>query len=227
MVETEERFSRLRFPVHMVAPDKDLEDTIPSLFRYKEFEEFKHSHKKELILYTNYLYDPGSDLIDEFPQDFQQRKFAAAIEAGIKRENDSWPEWFEKAMVFQKVVRSKKKPEKDSEEPKYDYEDVVDEKLVDMTLRFIRLFKNRIWTEICTLEVELERYTRQRWEGLKSASGAEDASSAVTSSKLSQICDSHIAKLNSLYGEFFNGDKDLNKAVLEMVSPENMDRLLT
>ena len=223
MIEVEERFSNLRFPVHKILPGQSLEETIPSLFRYKEFQDFKHRHKDQIIIYICLLYDPNSDLIDEFPQDFQQRKYAAAVEAGIERDGEQWPEWFENAMVFQKGVKRNRKQGK--EETEFT-EEVIDEKLIDMTLRFIRLFKNRIWTEICTLEVELERYTRQRWEGLKSKSGVEDASSAVTSSKLSQICDSHIAKLTSLYSEFFSGDKDLNKAVLEMVTPENMDRLL-
>ncbi len=221
----EEKFSRLRFPVHKLSPDESLEEAFPRLFHYNEFKNFKHTHKDKIIKYICFLYDPASDLIEEFAQDYQERRSAAAIAAGIERNGDKWPKWFQLVLEFQKEKAIKVKDglnDEGEQQYKTEYRVQTDESLLMMILRFIRIFKNQIWIEICTLEVELERYRKQRWEGLNT----DDANKSVKSAELADVCKSHMTKLNSLYSEFFMGDKGLEKEVIEMVSPENVDRVM-
>jgi len=222
--ETEERFSKLRFPVHKIPPEKDLTQAVPNLFVYNEFKKFAHEHKSLIIRYICFLYDPGSDLITDFQEDMEARRNAAAVAAGIERNGDKWPKWFELSINFEKEEVKKVLVEEgtDDSKPIYKNERKItrDKDLIMMILRFIRIFRNRIWIEICTLEVEYDRMTKQRWEGV----GLNDPQKIKQAADLSNVCDGHLVKLNSFYNEFF-GDKDLEDNVIEMMTPENLDRL--
>jgi hypothetical protein len=224
MIETEERFSKLRFAVHKTPIENDLAQAFPNLFIYKEFKKFAHEHKALIIRYICFMYDPGSELIEEFPEDMEQRRNAAATAAGIERIGDKWPKWFTLSINFEKEEVKKVMIDEGSEDspPKFKDEKKItrDKDLIMMILRFIRIFRNRLFIEICTLEMEYDRMTKQRWEGV----GLTDPSKIKQAADLSNVCDSHLAKLNSLYNEFF-GDKDLEKEVVEMMTPENLDRL--
>lgn len=80
------------------------------------------------------LYDPESDLIDEFFDDPRLRKEAAAREAGFKRKPDGeWPEDVQKILDFEH------------------------QEVIDWILDYLKVKKNHIWREIVFLEEELDR----------------------------------------------------------------------
>lgn len=203
----EKRFSKLRFPVHKYGPSEDLKklDAFRVLFSYPEFDEFGKEDperlklRNKLIRYICFLYDPNSDLIEDFPS-LQDRKEAAAVEAGLKRTQNGDGDWPEAIQGF------------------FDFSDAG---VVGMILRFLKQFpeKNFIWREIATLEMELEKYTEQRW--------SQETDSGKNQFLFIDQCDKIRGKLKILYKEFTMGDKSLEeKIILERVTPENVMRIL-
>lgn len=149
--ELPERFSRLQFPVHKIEAESpaDLFKVIPGIRRY--FQKVDKENPKTssryrgpkglvcVIRYIVMLYDPESDLIEEFMDDPRLRKEAAAREAGFKRDRDG--EWPQEVM---------------------DLMDFKDEEAVDWILDYLKVKKNHIWREIVFLEEELDQIYRIR-----------------------------------------------------------------
>lgn len=193
-----DRFDRLKYPVHKFKPEHDLstEPRFKILFNYPEFKHYaekdgpKRKYLNKLVRYICFLYDPQSELQEEFP-DLTERKEAAAIEAGFKRDkNEEFPK------IIQDII------------------DFTDIEAVAMILRFLKQFKSYLWTEIATQEHELEKYTSLRW--------LNDDKNAQS---LLATCQNIRKSLEENKKEFFDGDKNLQKKVLEMITPENAHRI--
>ena len=193
-----DRFERLKYPVHQFSPEHDLskEPRFKILFNYPEFKHYaekdgpKRKYLNKLVRYICFLYDPHSELQDEFPN-LTERKEAAAIEAGFTRN---------KSEEFPKIVQ--------------DIFDFTDLEAVAMILRFLKHFKSYLWTEIATQEHELEKYTAMRW--LNDDTNAQ---------KLLLVCQNIRKSLDENKKEFFDGDTNLQKKVIEMITPENAHRI--
>jgi hypothetical protein len=146
----QERFSRLQFPVHKVTAQTPVElfEILPGLRRY--FQRLTNEGDAcyrgpyaddlvKVIKYIVFVYDPESDLLSEYPDDFRLLKETAAKEAGFKRN-------------------------KDGEFPLY-VQDIIDFKEKQITgfiLDYLKVKKNAIWTEIKFIEEELDSMYRSR-----------------------------------------------------------------
>jgi hypothetical protein len=215
-----ERFDGLRYPVHKHrGTDTEFKLIFPELFRYEEFEKYGYDkvdgkwkkssrlpYRNQVIRYVAFLYDPASELVEEF-ENFTERREAAAIEAGFNRDpkTDEWPEFVKDLFT-------------------YKHEDFV-----HLTIKFLKIFHNDLWMEICALEVELDRNMGYRWSGVTGTSGQIDANALEKSQKLRDHCDDIRKRLKACYKEFFKGDEGLKDRFdeLEMVTPENMERVLS
>ena len=205
MIE-QEKFSRLRFKIHKVPQGKKAEDHFPGLFKWKEFESYKHPAKRKQLAYLIFLYDPNSDLIDEFVE-LSERKDAAAIEAGFERnESGDWTPALKKIMALN------------------------DTTFIPAVLRYLKICNNTTWREICTLEIELDRMYELRLQPIPDI-GNKDASEIYKKrAELSKMCGDGVDKLKSLYIQFFADNDDLKgktKDELVPISPENVFKILT
>lgn len=203
-----ERHSGLRFKVHMHEHGTEFmtKKEFAPLFRHTEFKDCADPNRNRMIRYICYLYDPGSDLQQEF-QKLPDRKEAAALEAGFQRKkNGDWPEDVEKLF------------------------DLSYEGLVGMILRFLQILKNAEWDEMCTLEQELEHIRQKRWNILNEDSKSKTSAELLvsTGNKLMDMAEARVTRLQTLKKQFWQDNSDVQKAVadLEMVTPENVDRVL-
>jgi hypothetical protein len=150
--ELPERFSRLQFQVHKIKAESvhELFEFMPGLRRYFQKVEIKGKERSSsiyngprglviIIKYIVLLYDPDSDLVDEYADEPRLRKEAAAREAGFKREHDGeWPPLVKSIMDF--------------EEP-----DVL-----NWIMDYLKVKKSNVWREIVFLEEELDKIYRIR-----------------------------------------------------------------
>lgn len=194
------KFDVLKFPVHTIEKDEDpkIMSAYQALFKYPEFSEYNEPNRTKLIKYFSYLYDPNSPLYEDHA-DLQERKEAAAIEAGWLR--NSKEEFSKDVQDLFKLIK-----------PVY----------VGMAVRFIRIFNNTKWTEICTLEQEIQSLTTARWKSLN------DPKKLVNSDKLMAMAQNRIENLERMLKDFFSDNNDLKeKAIeLEMITPENAQRIM-
>jgi hypothetical protein len=91
-----------------------------------------------LIKYIYFLYDPETDLFDEYPDNLAARKEAAAHDAGWKRKQGNWPAYVTEIMELDNGLA------------------------VFLMVEFLKARKNNIWREIMFLEEELDRNYRIR-----------------------------------------------------------------
>ena len=168
----QERFSRLQFPVHKIKAKtpEELFEILPGLRRYFQnlrptdvkkvnyqtqevegkvdgFEEnYRGVFKDDLvkvIKYIVFVYDPESDLINEYPDDVRLLKEAALKEAGFNRNQDGeWPLYVQDLMTFK------------------------EKQVVTWILDYLKTKRNAVWTEIKFIEEELDSYYRQRKDAL-------------------------------------------------------------
>jgi len=92
-----------------------------------------------IIKYIVFVYDPDSDLIDEYPDDYRLLKDAAAKEAGFIRNHDgSWPQYIQDILEFR------------------------NSDVVTWILDYFKVKKNQIWQEIRFIDEELDSLYRRR-----------------------------------------------------------------
>ena len=203
--ELPERFSRLQFPVHKIEAESpaDLFKVIPGIRRYFQKVDLKEDRTPSstyrgpkglvnVIRYIVMLYDPDSELIDEFMDDPRLRKEAAAREAGFKRDKDGeWP---------QEVI---------------DIMDFQDSEVVDWILDYLKTKKNHIWREIVFLEEELDQIYRIRATDFERASKLKlDEESKKKIEQLKQYKKQFYSEHNDL--------RKATEELLIPVSPENV-----
>lgn len=93
--------------------------------------------------YTVYVYDPDSDLVDEYPYDIRLRKDAAAREAGWKRDhNGMWLPWLTEIFELKNPTA------------------------VHYIMDFLKVLKEPIWKEIVFQTEELDHIYQKRAEDL-------------------------------------------------------------
>lgn len=169
----QERFARLQFPVHKMTAKTPVElfEILPGLRRYfqklvpeGEYEIPSPTNPGEkikvpgyeakyrgifpddlvkIIKYIVLLYDPESDILNEYPDDLRLMKEAAAKEAGFKRLRDGvWTESVERIFDFKEKA------------------------VVDWIVDYLKVKKNPIWMQIKFIEEELETLYRQRTAAL-------------------------------------------------------------
>ena len=80
-----DRFSQLKYPVHEVK--YNLLHEFSDFTRHKEFTALAPKKRDKIIRYIVFLYDKKSDLFKEYSQ-LEERKHAAAVEAGYERDQD-------------------------------------------------------------------------------------------------------------------------------------------
>ncbi|MEJ7644299.1 MAG: hypothetical protein WKF87_06870 [Chryseolinea sp.] len=167
-----ERFSRLQFPVHKITAKspEELFEVLPGLRRYfqnlrpaevkkinyqtKQVEDVVEGYEEcyrgtfkddlvKVIKYIVYVYDPESDLINEYPDDVRLLKEAACKEAGFHRNKDGqWP------LYVQDILDFKEK------------------QVVGWILEYLKVKRNNVWSEIKFTEEELDTLYRQRTAAL-------------------------------------------------------------
>lgn len=164
----QERFARLQFPVHKITATttEELFKYLPGLRRYFQMrrpteikvlnyqtkevidkvegieENYRGVFKDDLvkvIKFIVFVYDPESDLINEYPDDFRLLKEAACKEAGFHRNKDGeWPIYIQDMLEFK------------------------EKQVVSWILEYLKVKKNVVWTEIRFIEEELDALYRQR-----------------------------------------------------------------
>lgn len=149
----------------------------------------------KLMKYVVYLYDEGTDLTDEYPDDVRLRKEAAAKEAGFKRDgNGEWPVRVQDVMDFK------------------------DPLAIELIMSYLQSQRNIIWREIKMIEEELEMFYRQRSRMVMTGKiGTKDDLLELTKKRMDEKDD--------LLKKFYGAHHDLRDATerkLLPVSPENV-----
>ena len=194
MIE-KEKFSQLRFKIHKRKEGQKIEEQFPGLFKWKELEPYKRPSRIKDLMYLIFLYDPDSDLIEEFPE-LHDRKDAAAVEAGLERkESGEWPVAVEKLM------------------------NLDDEKFIPAVLRYLKICNNTVWREIVATEQELDRMYILRMQDIPNT-GTKDASEIYKHrDQLEAMCNKRVANLKGLYKEFFSDNEDLKEETKDDMLP--------
>ena len=194
-----ERFGKLRFRVDQLKPGDKLELMFPALVDNKEFRAYTGYSKEILIKYIVFLYDPNSDIVDEF-EVLGDRKDAAATEAGYKRSpNGDWPRATREIMELKnKQVRA-------------------------MILRFLKTIHNHVCTEICLLEQELDAYNAMRLEPLPKDTKKDNAELLAKRDNLMSMCEKRVRALEIHKIKFYADHDDLRELAEDdtPISPEN------
>ena len=168
----QERHARLQFPVHKIEAKTPAEffEYMPGLRRFFEKlvvasidvandeiidGEIKKVTRKErgynampidfvrTIKYIVLMYDPDSDLNQEYPDNYRLMKDAAAAEAGFKRlEDGNWPPYVT------------------------EMQDLRHRQFTLWILDYLKVKRNHVWQELRLIEEELDQLYRQRMEAL-------------------------------------------------------------
>jgi len=200
-----ERFGRLRFRVDQLKlGDNKIDLMFPALCDNNEFRAYTGYNRDALIKYIVFLYDPNSDLVDEF-ENLQNRKDAAAIEAGYERgKSGDWPSAIMEIM------------------------ELKNDQARAMILRFLKTIHNHVWTEICLLEQELDVYNAMRMEPLPVDTKKDSAELLAKRDNLMAMCEKRVRALELHKLKFYADHDDLReKAEDEFpITPENAVEML-
>jgi hypothetical protein len=180
------KYKNLKFKIHSLKKDELVLDKFPDLKKYRAINRSRYPNLDMILRYIIYLYDPGSDLVTEVP-DLPSRKRHAATLAGYTQETE------ELATIFE------------FKEPK----------VVDLIHCFLtEVYHNRDYREWCTLQQELDQYTRLRMKSLED--DTDDSSDDLNLFKASDIqgklrkqCEDIHEKLDRLEKKIFGGDVDI------------------
>lgn len=212
----QERFSKLPVPIHKVnaKTPEELFEAIPGLRRYFQqprkigekdgipiydanYRGAEEADLPKVFKYIVFLYDPETELTQEYPDEIRLRKDAAAKEAGFRRMSQGdWPPHIQDIMDFK--------------EPR------VNRWILD----YLKVRKNRLWSEIKMLEEELDVLDRSRADALAKGEIVKDGH---------KISKEKREELDSLYKKFYTGHQDLKEATekeLVVITPENVFSVL-
>lgn len=227
-VEQQERFSRLKYPIHRVQAKTvaELFKLMPGLKRHfqdgdrliqahitdmdtgddLEFDNAKASPAwggdvmLKVMKYIVFLYDEGTDLTDEYPDDIRLRKDAAAKEAGFRRERDGeWP------LMVQEIM------------------DFRDTTATQMILQYIKVQKSVVWREIKLIEEEIDGLHRARLKAMAEGDFGKSSNDLMQATKI------RIEERDNLYKKFYAEHSDLKvatEAELLPVTPENVFKVM-
>lgn len=225
MIEEQDRFSKLQFPVHKITaktPD-ELFKSLPGLRRYFQNvtvskpetvdisspngkpEKITVNHRPssyrgihpddlvKIIKYIVFVYDPDSDLMNEYGDEFRLLKEAAAKEAGFKRDGAGyWPTYVEDIINFK------------------------EKEVVGWILQYLKVKKNPIWNQLRFCDEEIDFLERKRAEALQAGNLYADAMKLIKERS---------DEREKLMKQFYGQHSDLRSATkdeLFPVSPENI-----
>jgi hypothetical protein len=200
---TEERFEKLRFPVHKLKKEEYCYEAFPKILDIEGFQSI-HGPKRtrdRIMKYIFYLYDENTDLTHEI-SDYTKRKEAAAYEAGFRRNTSA--QW--------------------SEEVKKLF-DLSYPSVVDAVLGYLKFQNNNIWQEINVLEHEKEVFTKERLAPIPEEA---DGMFFKRRDELMEMTQKRIDALESLYKRFYSDHddvKEMNYKALP-VTPENATKVI-
>lgn len=205
-----DRYSSIKYKVHLA--EGPLDKAFPELFRHKEFTKLKTRRDcDQLVRFIMFLYDKNTQLIHEYQTDLKARKEEAAKDAGYRRQTGgTWGKEIQDVM------------------------DIQDHDATAAIMKFLKIQRHNVWTEIVVTEQELFDYQVMRFtpvgkKGKKSTADDEKKiiESTVKKEALRKACNERIAALEVLYEQFFGDNKDLIAAEFdEMITPEKAERLL-
>lgn len=205
-----DRYSSIKYKVHLA--EGPLDKAFPELFRHKEFAKLKTRRDcDQLVRFIMFLYDKNTQLIHEYQTDLKARKEEAAKDAGYRRQTGgTWGKEIQDVM------------------------DIQDHDATAAIMKFLKIQRHNVWTEIVVTEQELFDYQVMRFtpvgkKGKKSTADDEKKiiESTVKKEALRKACNERIAALEVLYEQFFGDNKDLIAAEFdEMITPEKAERLL-
>lgn len=224
-----ERFSNLKYnPKKAKVP---LDEAFPQLFRYHEFRKLKEwGNWQKITAYILFMYSKDTDLAQEFPSNLQERKEAAALEAGYNISPDGkWPSEISKIM------------------------DIKNQIVYDAIMMYLKIQNHNTWTEIVVTEEELFDFQKLRFrridvggekkkrprqnsetqeqpeETAKKGKELDIYSAAGKKDILMDSCNKRIAQLEVLKKQFYGDSrKDLEFVEFkEMMTPENAERIMT
>lgn len=205
-----DRYSSIKYKVHLA--EGPLDKAFPELFRHKEFAKLKTRRDCDnLVKYIMFLYDKNTQLIHEYQTDLKERKFAAAKDAGYYRKTGgTWGKEIQDVM------------------------DIQDHDATAAIMKFLKIQRHNVWTEIVVTEQELFDYQVMRFtpvgkKGKKSTADDEKKiiESTVKKEALRKACNERIAALEVLYEQFFGDNKDLIAAEFEeAIRPETAERII-
>lgn len=197
------RFDSIRFKVHKA--DDQLDRAFPELFRIPEFQKLRlRPNWEKVVKYICFLYDPDTDLAQEFQSDLTERKEAAAVEAGFTRDDrDKWPEDLRRIMA------------------------IKDEDVHAAIIAFLRIFNNHEWTDIVVTEQEIWEFQALRFKAIEEKDNNDLYGDAKKKDTLMAAVKDRRANLKVLYRQFYGDHEDLERPEFdEMITPENAERIL-
>lgn len=160
----QERFARLQFPVHKIKAKtpQELFEILPGLRRY--FQRLINVGDSciagedlvRIIKYIVYVYDPDSDLMEEYPDDYRLLKETAAKEAGFKRNKDG---------EFPQLVQ--------------DIIDFKEKHVAGWILDYFKVKKNAVWQELRFLDEEIDLLYRDRTNSLLAGNVKTDSMNLI------------------------------------------------
>lgn len=205
-----DRYSSIKYKVHLA--EGPLDKAFPELFKHKEFAKLKTRRDCDnLVKFIMFLYDKNSQLIHEYQTDLKERKFAAAKDAGYHRKTGgTWGKEIQDVM------------------------DIQDHDATAAIMKFLKIQRHNVWTEIVVTEQELFDYQVMRFtpvgkRGKKSTADDEKKiiESTVKKEALRKACNERIVALEGLYEQFFGDNKDLIAAEFEeAIRPETAERII-
>lgn len=204
MSKLEERYGRIKLPVYdgSFSSYDAMTEAIPGVDRYfKTLKKCWRIDVVNLVKYIFFMYDPKSDLVNEYPDDLELRKEVAALDAGYQKYQDEFPEFVTEIFEF-----------KDTEAVKF-------------ILEFLQVSKNDVWREWMMSEQELFQLYKIRGQLHENLSIEQIKKKA----ELGEQCKVIITRIKALKEEFYGDNRDLQDHTqdnLIPVTPENVFEVL-
>jgi hypothetical protein len=146
-----------------------------------------------IVKFIVFVYDPETDLMQEYEDNFSELKNAAASEAGFRRNKDGeWP------LYVQDILQFKEK------------------QVISWIIDYLKVKKNPIWMEIKFVEEELEQLYRTRARAIESGDIKSDTMRLVNERLELK------ARLYKQFYAQHNDLKKVSEEELYPVSPENV-----
>lgn len=202
MANLEKRYGLIEVPVYdgSFSTVDAMYDVFPQLQRYFDARNYSRVDIVKLIKYIWFMYDPNTNLINEFPNDLDKRKEAAAVDAGYEQINGKWPQ-----LVL-------------------DIFSMADEEATDLILQFLQSRKNLVWNEWMISENEFHQINKQRLTNIENM----DLMAIKRRAELGSFVKDIAERIEDLKDKFFGDDGVLREKqeILTMVTPENVFKVL-
>lgn len=214
-------FSRLKFPVHEVPQGTDLVHKFSELAGHREFSNYPHADRNNVIRYILYCYDLNSDLIKQFT-DLKKRKEAAAELAGFKRSEKDGK--FDKEVY--NMMEFKKKTITTTDEDEKEETEVESNKIYAMVMCFLKIQQSRLWSMIVSTEQAFEEYQGLIMEPVSERGDKDTLTAAKTKDALMDSCDKMNQRIEEYYNKLFGSNEDLIEVKRKAISPETIHKTL-